>query len=118
MSQQFKKGIINKYNTFSYSSSTTHELTIEQSGSVIFIDSSSNNVTFKLPVVADNAGANFKFIGTGGSNNLVLNQNESSGTYVNLVGQSVANTQSSNLILGKAVECVNSGSAWYVTALN
>ena len=118
MSSVLDKGIIRRYNTFSYSSTTELELTMEQSGAVIFVDATDGAITFKLPVVTDNAGANFKFIGTGGSNNLVLNQNESSSTYVNLVGQSVANTQSSNLILGKAVECVNSGSAWYVTALN
>ena len=118
MSSAFNKGIIRRYNTFSYSSTTELELTMEQSGSVIFVDASAGAITFKLPVVTDNAGANFKFIGTGSSNNLVLNQNESSGTNVNLLGQAAANTQSSNLILGKIVECINNGSAWYVTALN
>ena len=118
MSSAFNKGIIRRYNTFSYSSTTELELTMEQSGTVIFVDASSGNITFKLPPLTDNAGANFKFIGTGTSNNLVLNQSESSGTYVNLLGQAAANTQSSNLILGKVVECINSGSAWYITALH
>ena len=101
MSSAFNKGIIRRYNTFSYSSTTELELTMEQSGTVIFVDASSGNITFKLPPLTDNAGANFKFIGTGTSNNLVLNQSESSGTYVNLLGQTeAANTKSSNLILG------------------
>ena len=56
MASSFNKGIIKRYNTFSYSSSDTHELTMEQSGSIIFIDPSSNDITFKLPAVADNAG--------------------------------------------------------------
>ena len=118
MISALNKGIIRRYNTFSYSSTTEFELTMEQSGTVIFVDASAGTITFKLPVVTDNAGANFKFIGTGGSNNLTLKQNESSGTLVNLLGETAATNQSSNLILGKVVECINNGSAWYVTALN
>ena len=118
MSSAFNKGIIRRYNTFSYSSTTELELTMEQSGTVIFVDATTGAITFKLPVVTDNAGANFKFIGTGGSNNLTLKQNESSGNLVNLLGQDAAKNQSSNLVLGKAVECISNGSAWYVTALN
>lgn len=119
MSQQFKKGIINKYNTFSYSSSTTHELTMDQSGSVIFIDSSSNNVTFKLPAVADNAGGNFKFVATAAGNNLVFNQNESSGTNVIKLNTAAANTQSVvTMVLGECVECITDGTYWYVIELN
>ena len=118
MSSAFNKGIIRRYNTFSYSSTTELELTMEQSGTVIFVNATDGAITFKLPVVTDNSGANFKFIGTGGSNNLTLKQNESSGSLVNLLGETAAKNQSSNLILGKVVECVNSGSAWYVNALN
>ena len=57
---------------------------MEQSGTVIFVNATDGDITFKLPVI-DNAGANFKFIGTGGSNNLILKQNESSGDLVNLL---------------------------------
>ena len=118
MASALNKGIIRRYNTFSYSSTTEFELTMEQSGTVIFVDASSGAITFKLPVVTDNAGANFKFIGTGGSNNLTLKQNESSGNLVNLLGENASTNQSSNLTLGKVVECISNGSAWYVTALN
>ena len=119
MAQQFKKGILNKYNTFSYSSSTTHELTMEQSGSIIFFDSSSNDITFKLPAVADNAGANFKFIATDASNDLVLTQNESSGTNVIKLNTSAASSQTiSTMVLGECFECVTDGSNWYVIELN
>ena len=118
MTSALNKGIIRRYNTFSYSSTTEFELTMEQSGTVIFVDATDGAITFKLPVVTDNAGANFKFIGTGGSNNLTLKQNESSGSLVNLLGQDADNNQSSNLTLGKLVECINNGSAWYITALN
>ena len=118
MSSAFNKGIIRRYNTFSYSSTNELELTMDQSGTVIFVNATAGNITFKLPVVTDNAGANFKFIGTGDTNNLILKQNESSGNLVNLLGQTASTNQSSNLILGKVVECINNGSAWYVTALN
>lgn len=119
MASSFNKGIINRYNTFSYSSSTTHELTMEQSGSIIFIDPSSNDITFKLPAVADNAGANFKFIATVASNDLVLNQNESSGTNVIKLNTAAANSQTvSTLVLGECIECVTDGSKWYVIENN
>ena len=118
MASAFNKGIIRRYNTFSYSSTTEFELTMEQSGTVIFVNATDGDITFKLPVVTDNAGANFKFIGTGGSNNLTLKQNESSGNLVNLVGGTAETNKSSNLTLGKVVECISNGSAWYVTALN
>tara|TARA_B100000242_G_C42941540_1_gene436620 strand:+ start:66 stop:422 length:357 start_codon:yes stop_codon:yes gene_type:complete len=118
MASALNKGIIRRYNTFVYSSTTELELTMEQSGTIIFVDATDGEITFKLPVVTDNAGANFKFIGTGGSNNLILKQNESSGNLVNLLGQTASKNQSSNLTLGKVVECISNGSAWYVTALN
>lgn len=118
MSSAFNKGIIRRYNTFSYSSTTELELTMEQSGTVIFVDATDDAITFKLPPLTDNAGANFKFIGTGGSNNLTLKQNESSGDLVNILAGDPAISKSSNLVLGKVVECISNGSAWYVTALN
>ena len=59
MSSAFNKGIIRRYNTFSYSSTNELELT-DQSGTVIFVNATAGNITFKLPVT-DNAGANFKF---------------------------------------------------------
>ena len=119
MASSFSKAILSRYNTFSYSSSTTHELTMEQSGSIIFVDPSSNNITFKLPAVADNAGANFKFIITAASNDLVLNQNESSGTNVVKLNTAAANSQTvSTLVLGECIECITDGSNWYVIENN
>ena len=118
MASSFSKAILSRYNTFSYSSSTTHELTMEQSGSIIFVDPSSN-ITFKLPAVADNAGANFKFIITAASNDLVLNQNESSGTNVVKLNTAAANSQTvSTLVLGECIECITDGSKWYVIENN
>ena len=61
MASALNKVIIRRYNTFSYSSTTEFELTMEQSGTVIFVDVSDGDITFKLPVFNDNAGANFKW---------------------------------------------------------
>lgn len=98
MASSFNKGIINRYNTFSCSSAIT--LTMEQSGSVLFLDMSSA-FTITLPSVTDNAGSNFKFIITAGTETLTIN----SSNYASLSS-------------GKAIECVTDGTTWYIIELN
>ena len=120
MSSRFSRGIIKKYNTFSYSSSATHELSIEQCGSIIFIDASSNDITFKLPKVANNAGAHYKFVNTtvpngSGTEALVFNQNESSGAnLVKLSDSTTRNEQKVNIVICEYIECACDGSKWYI----
>ena len=118
MSSRFSRGIIKKYNTFSYSSSAVHELSIEQCGSIIFIDASSNDITFKLPKVANNAGAHYKFVNTtapNGSEALVFNQNESSGEkLVKLSETTTSNEQKVNIVICEYIECACDGSKWYI----
>ena len=95
MSSAFNKGLIRKYNTFSASSSMT--LTMEQSGSVLFL---SGGPTITLPSVTDNAGANFKFIVTD-ANAVTINSTA--------IGNSTA---------GDTFECITNGTTWYIIKLN
>ena len=65
------------------------------------------------------AGANFKFVATAAGNNLVFNQNESSGTNVIKLNTAAATTQSvATMVLGECVECITDGTYWYVIELN
>jgi len=117
MSNRFHKGVIKKYNTFTYSSETEYELTMDQSGTIIFFDSSGSDITFMLPQVGSNAGANFKFINTTATgNSLIFKQNSlDSGTKVIKLQGAAANTQTlSTLAIGEYMECVCDGSNWYV----
>ena len=96
MSSAFNKGLIRKYNTFSASSDMT--LTMEQSGSVLFL---SSGPTITLPSVTDNAGANFKFINNGTDDSKITDGS----TEVTLAQDKLA-------------ECICDGSKWHMLVLN
>ena len=122
MLNELKRGIITKQSTFSCASGTNIELTMEQSGTTIFLDGSgSDAITFKLPKVADNAGANFRFIMTTVPHShfsLTFNQNEDSGTNLIKLDFSAAATYSlsglSSLVIGEYFEAICDGNKWYI----
>mgnify|MGYP003995556119 CR=1 FL=1 len=123
MLNELKRGIITKQSTFSCASGTNIELTMEQSGTTIFLDGSGTDaITFKLPKVADNAGANFRFIMTNDPHSdfsLTFNQNEDSGTNLiklNTPGASATYnlSGSSALVISEYFEAICDGNNWYI----
>ena len=119
MLNELKRGIITKQSTFSCASGTNIELTMEQSGTTIFLDGSgSDAITFKLPKVADNAGANFKFIMTTVPHflfTLTFNQNEDSGTNLIKLDTSAAATYNLyDLVISEYFEVICDGNRWYI----
>jgi len=62
MAYVFSKAQIRKLNLYTHSSSTGLVLTPENSGSVLLLDNSSNNLEVTLPGVTNNAGLNFTFL--------------------------------------------------------
>jgi hypothetical protein len=116
MSAAFNKGIIRRYNTFTYSSSDVFNLTMEQSGSVIFIVTTGNHITFKLPTATDNAGGNFKFIATTAGNNLIFNSATANIITLNVAAATTKTI--STMVLGECIECITDGTNWYVIENN
>ena len=68
MSFNLKQGNIQRFNTYTHSSTTSLKLTTENSGSFIFLDCSANNLTIELPPNENSIGIHFDFLVTNVSN--------------------------------------------------
>lgn len=62
MSHAFQRGQLRRRNVYTHSSATALSLTEEQSGSLNFLDCSSENLVVNLPPIAGSAGLNYEFI--------------------------------------------------------
>lgn len=101
MASLFPKAVIQKINVFSISSDTTFN--INQSGSTILVDVSSDAVTVTLPTPSLNSGAYFRFLITqvSGGNNFAIT---STSSVVSAYGA----------LAGDYLEVISDGSSWHV----
>ena len=130
MSFNFKQGNIQRYNTYTHSSTTTLKLTTENSGSMIFCDCSANNITIDLPPVQDSVGLNYDFLvsNSTGSATMKINARDKSNNLeakIKIVGnQSVSANNTATLTvagtaqIGDRLSVVSDGNYWFVNQLH
>jgi len=132
MSHAFQRGQIRRRNVYTHSSSATAlSLTEEQSGSLIFLDCSSEDLEVNLPPIAGSAGLNYEFIisDSVGGGTIKINAVDKSGTAEAKlkIKQSKAADPNTNKVvtltvngtpqIGDKFEVVSDGSYWYFNVL-
>ena len=128
MSFNFKQGNIQRYNTYTHSSTTTLKLTSENSGSMILCDCSANNITIDLPPVEDSVGLNYEFlvVGAFAANTINIRSIDKSGNAENKIdnpGNFLVLGNTATLLMldgtkGDRLQIVSDGSAWYLNHLS
>ena len=130
MSFNLKQANIQRYNAYTHSSTTTLKLTTENSGSLVFLDCSSNNVAVDLPPVTDSVGINYEFLvsNSTGSATMKINARDKTNTLeakIKIVGnQSVSANNTATLTvagtaqIGDRLSVVSDGSFWYVNQIH
>lgn len=128
MSFNFKQANIQRYNTYTHSSTTTLKLTSENSGSMILCDCSANNITIDLPPVEDSVGLNYEFlvVGAVAANTINIRSIDKSGNAENKIdnpGNFLVFGNTATLLMldgtkGDRLQIVSDGSAWYLNHLS
>lgn len=128
MSFNFKQANIQRYNTYTHSSTTTLKLTSENSGSMILCDCSANNITIDLPPVEDSVGLNYEFlvVGAFAANTINIRSIDKSGNAENKIdnpGNFLVLGNTATLLMldgtkGDRLQIVSDGSAWYLNHLS
>ena len=124
MSFNFKQGNIQRYNTYTHSSTTALKLTSENSGSMIFCDCSANDITIDLPPVEDSVGLNYDFLVVGAlaTNTINIRSIDKSGNTENKIqitgnfalGNTATLTIGGGALKGDRLQIVSTGSIWYL----
>ena len=128
MSFNFKQANIQRYNTYTHSSTTTLKLTSENSGSMILCDCSANDITIDLPPVEDSVGLNYEFLVVGAlaENTINIRSIDKSGNTENKIDipgnfLGLRNTATLRMLdgtKGDRLQIVSDGSAWYLNHLS
>jgi len=130
MSFNFKQANVQRLNSYIHSSTTTLKLTTENSGSLVFLDCSNNNLAVDLPPVTDSIGINYDFLvsNSTGSATMKLNARDKSNNLeakIKIVGnQSVSANNTATLTvagtaqIGDRLSVVSDGSFWYINQIN
>lgn len=125
MSFNFKQGNIQRYNTYTHSSTTALKLTTENSGSMILCDCSANDITIDLPPVEeDSLGLNYEFLVVGAlaTNTINIRSRDKSNVAENKIdipgnfglGNTATLTIGGAATKGDRLVIVSDGSAWYL----
>lgn len=127
MSFNFKQANIQRYNTYTHSSTTALKLTAENSGSLILCDCSANDITIDLPPVEDSVGLNYEFLVVGAlaENTINIRSIDKSGNTENKIdipgNFGLGNTATLLMVdgtKGDRLQIVSDGSAWYLNHLS
>jgi|TARA_B100001093_G_scaffold493523_1_gene535782 hypothetical protein len=130
MSFNFKQANVQRLNSYIHSSTTTLKLTTENSGSLVFLDCSNNNVAVDLPPVTDSIGINYDFLvsNSTGSAAMKINARDKSNNLeakIKIVGnQSVSANNTATLTvagtaqIGDRLSVISDGSFWYINQIN
>ena len=130
MSFNFKQANVQRLNSYIHSSTTTLKLTNENSGSLVFLDCSNNNLAVDLPPVTDSIGINYDFLvsNSTGSAAMKINARDKSNNLeakIKIVGnQSVSANNTATLTvagtaqIGDRLSVVSDGSFWYVNQIH
>ena len=127
MSFNFKQANIQRYNTYTHSSTTALKLTAENSGSLILCDCSANDITIDLPPVEDSVGLNYDFLVVGAlaTNTINIRSIDKSGNTENKIdipgNFGLGNTATLLMVdgtKGDRLQIVSDGSAWYLNHLS
>jgi hypothetical protein len=131
MSHAFQRGQIRRRNVYTHSSAAL-SLTEEQSGSLIFLDCSSEDLVVNLPPIAGSAGLNYEFLisnSDSGAEKIKINaKDKSSEAEAKLkIKQSKATNPQFNKVvnfnvhsteeLGDKYEVISDGTYWYFNIL-
>ena len=130
MSFNFKQANVQRLNSYIHSSTTTLKLTTENSGSLVFLDCSNNNLAVDLPPVTDSIGINYDFLvsNSTGSAAMKINARDKSNNLeakIKIVGnQSVSANNTASLTvagtaqIGDRLSVISDGSFWYINQIN
>jgi hypothetical protein len=130
MSFNFKQANVQRLNSYIHSSTTTLKLTTENSGSLVFLDCSNNNLAVDLPPVTDSIGINYDFLvsNSTGSAAMKINARDKSNNLeakIKIVGnQSVSANNTATLTvagtaqIGDRLSVISDGSFWYINQIN
>jgi hypothetical protein len=130
MSFNFKQANVQRLNSYIHSSTTTLKLTTENSGSLVFLDCSNNNLAVDLPPVTDSIGINYDFLvsNSTGSATMKINARDKSNNLeakIKIVGnQSVSANNTASLTvagtaqIGDRLSVISDGSFWYINQIN
>jgi hypothetical protein len=129
MSHAFQRGQLRRRNVYTHSSATALSLTEEQSGSLIFLDCSSENLEVNLPPISESAGLNYEFIisdSDGGNTIKIHAKDKSSDAEAKLKIKQNQNASLINTItftvqgtaqIGDKFEVISDGAYWYFNIL-
>lgn len=129
MSHAFQRGQLRRRNVYTHSSATALSLTEEQSGSLNFLDCSSENLVVNLHPIAGSAGLNYEFIISDSlaGNTIKINAKNKSGaaeaklkikqnqnaSLINTITFTVQGTAQ----IGDKFEVISDGAYWYFNIL-
>lgn len=124
MSFNLKQANIQRLNTYTHSSTVSLKLTTENSGSLIFLDCSANNLLIDLPPVEESNGLHYDFLATGvaDSNTIKIRAFDKSGNYeskIQITGNfTIADTAVLTIgageLKGDRLQIISDGSTWYL----
>ena len=129
MAYVFPKAQIRKLNLYTHSSDTELILNPENSGSVILLDNSTNNLEIRLPGVQYNAGLNFTFlvINTANSKTIKIHSKTNKGVFETKIKRAgtdgtevntlIITSHGSSSEMGDKVEAICNGINWFLNVV-